>query len=114
MHAAVIGLLIFIAEVIGIFGEMVATAQESMPASADGPAAGAFTTFNFAGLDIMEGLVFPLVLAFTVGNALAPSIVDGGSRLKALRNMGFTLGVSGFCLVALPFIAKSLFSSITI
>ncbi|MEE8471627.1 MAG: hypothetical protein V3S82_00505 [Dehalococcoidia bacterium] len=114
MHGAIIGLLIFIAEVIGIFGEMVATAQESMPAVTDGPAMGAFTTFNMAGLDIMTSLVFPLVVAFTVGNAMAPSIVDGGSRLKAMRNMGFTLGLSGFCLVAFPFIAKSLFASITI
>ncbi|MDY6918148.1 MAG: hypothetical protein SVP26_09455 [Chloroflexota bacterium] len=115
MHAAIVVLLVFVTEVITIFGSMIAMAQQSMPDLSGGQAganAAAFNTFNFAGLEFMHGMVLPLVLVFTVANALAATIADGGSRWKLLYDLGITGAISGACLVFLPPVAASVFSSI--
>lgn len=112
MHGAVIALLVFVVEVIVTFGSMVGDAQAALPDTAGGLAGGSFTNFNYAGLDIMQQLVLPLVVVFTIANALAPSIADGGSRGKIFYNLSVTTMISGICLAALPDLAGSLFSSI--
>ena len=116
MHAAVVMLLVFITEVVAIFGGMIATAQQSMHGETSGdlssPAVSAFGGFNFVGLEFMHVMVLPLVLVFTVANALAPTIADGGSRWKFLYDLGITAGISGVGLIFIPGMAASMFSSI--
>ncbi|MDP2931355.1 MAG: hypothetical protein Q8O05_02510 [Chloroflexota bacterium] len=112
MHTAIVALLIFITEVIIIFGGMVEKAQTSMPNISGAPSISSFTTFNFAGLELMHSMVLPLVVVFTVANALAPAIADGGSRYKILYNLGITAAISGLSLIFLPAMAGILFSSI--
>ncbi len=112
MHAAVTVLLIFITEVMGIFGGLVARAEEAMPKVSGAPSVGVFTTFNFSGLELMNSMVLPLVIIFTIANALAPSIADGGSNYKILYNLGITAAISGASLVFLPAVAGMLFKSI--
>ncbi|MFC1964675.1 hypothetical protein ACFLWG_01550, partial [Chloroflexota bacterium] len=56
-------------------------------------------------------LVLPLVLIFTVANAIAPSIAEGGSNLKFLYNLGITAAISGASLIFLPSLADALFKS---
>lgn len=111
MHGANVVLLVFISQVIGIFGGLVIQAQEAMP-NLSGGSMGNFTTFNMGGMDLLQALVIPLVLVFTLANGLAPSIVEGGSKAEALRTMGLTAGVTGMALLALPIMANSLFASI--
>jgi flagellar protein FlaJ len=111
MHAAVVLLLIFITEAVSTFGSMVAIAQEGMP-SVSGAAMSAFGTFNFAGLQVMHNLVLPLVVIFSIANALAAGIADGGSRYKILYNLAITVGVSGVGLIILPRMAGVLFQTI--
>lgn len=112
MHAAVTMLLVFITEVIAIFGGMIFTAQESMPETPGGSSVSAFGSFNLAGLEFMQNMVIPLLLVFTLANALAPTIADGGSRWKVLYDLGITGAISGGSLVCLPGLAAMLFSSI--
>ena len=116
MHAAVVILLIFITEVVTIFGGMIATAQQSMHGTTSGdlgsPTMSAFTGFNFVGLEFMHSMALPLILVFTVANALAPTIADGGSRWKFLYDLGITAGISGVGLVFIPGLAASIFSSL--
>lgn len=114
MHATVVGLLIFISEVIGVFGKMVTGAQEGMTDIAGGSSMSSFATFNLGGLDLMQSMVAPLILVFTVANALGPSIVEGGSKLKSLRNLGLTAAISGAALIVLPRIAGALFASLEV
>jgi len=114
MHTAVVGLLIFITEVITIFGDLVANASQAMPSVSGAPSVSTFSSFNIEGLEFLHALVLPLVIVFTLANALAPSIADGGSRYKILYNFGITAGISGMALVCLPPAAKLMFSSITI
>jgi len=104
MHTAIIALLIFITEVIGTFSRLVGQAEANMPQVSGATTMKTFTSFNLEGLETMRGLVIPLVIVFTVANALA----------KILYNLGSTMLISGFCLLALPTIAQSLFSSLQI
>ena len=114
MHAATTVLLIFVTEVISIFAGMVGKAEQEMPKMSGGTSVGAFTSFSFSGLDLLQRLVLPLVLIFTVANALAPIIADGGSRWKIIYNLSLTSSISGASLVLLPKLAAMLFRSIQI
>ena len=111
MHASVVVLLIFVSEVIMAFAGMVSQAEETMPQVAGSPSVSAFASFNVSGLEIMHTLVVPLVLIFTVANAIAPSLADGGSKYKILFNIGITASISGVCLVLLPTLAEAVFKS---
>ncbi len=114
MHACVVALLIFITEVMGIFGELLATAGSDMPEISGAPSMSSLSTFNLEGLEIMQSMVMPLVIVFTVSNALAPSIVDGGSRYKILYNLGITALVTALSLISLPTLAALLFKSVEV
>lgn len=111
MHTAVVVLLIFITEVIVAFGGMVAKAEETMPNVPGAPSMSSFTTFNTSGLELMHSLIMPLVLVFTVANAIAPSMAEGGSKYKILSGLGMTAAISGISLLILPILADSLFKT---
>jgi archaellum biogenesis protein FlaJ (TadC family) len=113
MHACVIVILVFITEVIVAFGGMVSKAQESMTPVTGAPQMSAFTSFNLTGLETMQHLVMPLVIIFTVADAIVPTLAEGGSRYKILSNLGITAAISGFCLLALPTLADMLFTSVS-
>jgi len=114
MHAAVTALLVFITEVITIFGGLIGKATETMPRVSGAPSAASFTSFNFSGLEFMNSLVLPLVVIFAVANAVAPSIADGGSHYKILYNLAITAAISGISLALLPSLAGMLFKSVQI
>jgi len=107
-----VALLVFITEVIIAFAGMVARAEEVMPSVSGAPSMSSFTSFNLSGLELMHSLIIPLVLLFTVANAIAPTVADGGSRYKVLFNLGVTGAISGFSLVFLPAVASTLFQSV--
>ena len=112
MHASVVVLLVFITEVIMAFAGMIAKAEETLPQVSGSPTLGAFTSFNISGLELLHNLVLPLVVIFTVANAIAPAIADGGSWYKILHNLSFTAAISGACLIFLPAMAGALFKSV--
>lgn len=113
MHAAVVLILVFITEVIMSFANMAGKAQASMPSVSGAPSLNAFTSFNLSGLGTMHGLVVPLVLIFTIANALAPSLAEGGSKYKILSNLSFTAAISGISLLVLPKLAAALFTTVS-
>ncbi len=82
-----------------------------MPNVTGAPAMNTFTTFNVAGLELMHSLVLPLVVIFTVTNAIAPGIAEGGSWYKIFSNLSITAAISGASLVLLPTMAGMLFTS---
>jgi len=113
MHASVVVILVFVTEVIMAFAGMVEKAEEVMPSVPGGPSMSAFTSFNLSGLELMHSLVMPLVLVFTVANAIAPSIAEGGSKYKILNNLGITAAFSGVSLLVLPALADALFTTVS-
>ncbi len=112
MHAAVVIILVFITNIIMAFGAMISHAQETMPTISGAPSLTSLSTFNLSGLETMNHLVIPLVLMFTVADAIVPTLAEGGSKLKIFSNLGITAAISGVCLVLLPKIAGTLFQSV--
>ncbi|MCX7912277.1 MAG: hypothetical protein N2506_04875, partial [Dehalococcoidales bacterium] len=113
MHTAVVVILIFITEVIVAFGNMLGKAQSTMPKVNDAALSSPFSSFNLSGLEMMHNLVLPLVLIFTVADALAPYFAEGGSKYKILNNLGITGTISGVALLVLPTLAHALFTSVS-
>jgi flagellar protein FlaJ len=112
MHAAVVIILVFITEVITAFGGMVNQAQDSLPTVAGAPSLTSFSSFNLSGLALMHQLVIPLVLIYTVADAIVPALAEGGSKLKIFSNLGIMSAISGVCLIVLPALASALFASV--
>ncbi len=113
MHTAVVIILVFITEVIVAFGNMVGQAQEVMPKVSGAPSISSFSSFNLTGLELMHTLVLPLVLIFTVANAIVPVMAEGGSKYKILSNLAITAAISGGALLLLPSLATALFQSVS-
>jgi archaellum biogenesis protein FlaJ (TadC family) len=113
MHASVVLLLVFVTEVILAFANMVTRAQEAMPSVSGAPSMSTFTSFNLEGLQLVQGLVIPLVLIFTAANAIVPSIAEGGNKYKVLSNLGIMSAISGVSLLVLPMVAETLFKSVS-
>ena len=115
MHGAVVALLIFITEVMGIFGTMLQGATDSIQNMSDlqsSTTVSSLTSFNFGGLELLKSMVIPLVIVFTICDALAPSVAEGGSKLKFCFNFAFTSAITGFGMIVLPHMAASLFGVI--
>lgn len=113
MHAAVVVILVFITEIIVAFGNMVNNAQENMPSVSGAPSLSSLSSFNLSGLEMMHTLVIPLVLIFTIANAIVPSVAEGGSKFKIFSNFAITGAISGLCLIILPMLAETLFTSVS-
>ena len=113
MHGMIILILVFITQVIVAFGGMVAKAQETLPSVNGAPSMASFSSFNLSGLQVMQHLVLPLVLIFTVANAIVPAVAEGGSKYKILSNLGITSAISGVALIVLPALASSLFTTVS-
>jgi len=91
---------------------MVAKAEASMPQTDSSVGVSAFTSFNISGLSTLHTLVVPLLIVFTIANALAPYFVDGGSWYKVFFNLGILSAISGIAMICLPQLAAMLFSSV--
>jgi archaeal flagellar protein FlaJ len=115
MHGAVILILVFITEVIVSFGNLISQAQQNLPNTSGSsvPSVSALSSFNLSGLEMMQHLVLPLVIVFTVANAIVPVLAEGGSKYKILSNLGMTAAISGTCLILLPKMAAQLFTSVS-
>ncbi|MBN1161553.1 MAG: archaellar assembly protein FlaJ [Dehalococcoidales bacterium] len=113
MHAAIIFILVFITEVIVAFGGMVAGAQATIPNMSNTQSITSFSSFNLSGLEIMQHLILPLVIIFTVANAIVPTLAEGGSKYKIFNNLGITAGISGVALLILPALANQLFITVS-
>jgi archaellum biogenesis protein FlaJ (TadC family) len=72
-----------------------------------------FTSFNLSGLEVMQHLILPLVVIFTIANAIVPALAEGGSKYKIFSNLGITAAISGVALLILPVLASQLFVSVS-
>ena len=113
MHTAIVIILVFITEVIVAFGGMVGKAQDVMPKVSGAPSMSSFSSFNLSGLEMMHSLVLPLVLIFTVANAIVPCLAEGSSKYKILNNLAITGFISGAALLILPALADALFTTVS-
>jgi flagellar protein FlaJ len=112
MHGAVVLLLVFVTEVMTTFGGMIGTIEAEIPGAATSSAVGGFFMFDFAGLQLLNTLVTPVILVLTVVNAVAPKLADGGHNSKLFFNLSITMGVSGICLIMVPHLTAIIFGGV--
>lgn len=111
MHAAVVALLIFITETVTIFGTKMATATEDMTTSSEF-AVPNLGGFNTGGAEIAHSLALPVILVFTIANAIAPTIAEGGNYNKIFYNFGIAAAISGALLLVLPIAVEKVFEMV--
>jgi len=111
MHGALVALLVFVVQVILLFGRTIEGVYTEAVAEAQTKAVEVFS-FNFGSVHLLEVLVLPCILALSVANAFAINAADGGNRYKIFVYLGVTLGLSGLGLVIVPMLAGRIFTTI--
>ncbi len=116
MHIALIGVLVFISEVVAAFNSKLLEAQAMVnaentttlnPKDIGIPDALAFQNFDTSFIKIM---VLAVIIALTVVNAFAPRAAAGGHNFKLAFFGAFTMFTTGVVLIAVPPMAANMFS----
>lgn len=119
LHASIVGLLVFIINVLGLFST---TLLKSAPAadvisgtgnSAAATAAASFGAFTSLNIEFLNVLVMTVAIVLTFGNAMVTSIVSGGHRLRMAFSFSMMCLISGGLMTVLPGMAASVFETIT-
>ncbi|MCJ7521227.1 MAG: archaellar assembly protein FlaJ [Dehalococcoidia bacterium] len=111
MHAALIALLIFVVQVILLFGRIVEGVYSDAVAEAQAKAVEVFA-FNFQSVHLLEVLTLPCILVMSVATAFAIKAADGGNNYKLFGYLSLTLGLSGIGLVMVPKLVDGIFTSL--
>jgi flagellar protein FlaJ len=111
MHAALVMLLVFVVQVILLFGKVVQGVYTQGVEEAQTKALEVFS-FSFEGVQLLETLALPCILVMSVTTAVAVMSADGGSGYKLSGYLAVTLGLSGIGLVVVPMLVGSIFSSL--
>ncbi len=118
LHAAMVGLLLFIVEIIGLFSmkitESSAALQDAsnLELSSSGLAISDMFAFGNIDMQLVNFMVTAVVFVLTGANAYAPKAADGGHNLKLVFNLAIMMAVSGLLMLLVPVFAHSIFASI--
>jgi flagellar protein FlaJ len=116
MHIALVGIMVFISEVVSAFNTKLIEAQAVVegenattlnPEDIGIPSALSFQEFDTGFIKLM---VLVVILALTMVNALAPRSAAGGHTYKIAFFGAFTMVASGLVLLIVPPMASSMFS----
>ena len=117
MHASMVGLMIFIVTIMDLFATSLVNAAPPLEGGRGGvPSSAAMAGFNtFAGVDFdfLRLLIMAVIVALTIGNAVAPYVAVGGHRLRLTFYLGITMVITGGMVAFLPGLAESIFDTIT-
>ena len=110
MHAVMIGLLIFIIEIISKFSGLVSKMNESYT-SIEGMSQVGMSMFNVAeSMPTLYMFTFSVVLVLTISNTLVVKIVEGGGNCKLFFYGGLMSGISGLCIILIPPVVSKVFT----
>jgi flagellar protein FlaJ len=115
MHAALLAIMLFVTEVVRVFGGQIADIQEQSIDSTIIQEAGVSQAISFASPDmgfisVFVGLV---IIMLTFANAFAPYAAAGGHRFKLFVFLACTLAISGIAMLIIPHIVQGLFQSVS-
>lgn len=105
MHATITALLVFIVSIVEVFSGMVNNVDM-------GSIKGMLPFFNFNPGDIqmLRMILIPTLVIFSIANASAPIVTEGGHRYRFFYFLGITLAVSGMSLLVVPPAIRWLFN----
>jgi flagellar protein FlaJ len=119
LHVSMVGLLIFIPQVMGLFTQSINNSADTLAATSgtnlpnSSMPIGDIFSFGQVNLELINILVTLVVLVLTMANSYAPKAADGGSNIKFFYNLAIMMALTGLLLLIIPVFATSLFESIT-
>lgn len=115
LHAVLIGILLFITEVVQLFGSQLSGLQDQNLEGGLAAEAGVGSALLFAApaLDFVPVFVGTVVLMLTAANAFAPYAASGGHKLKLCLYAAIMMVISGVAIMLVPAMVGALFSSVS-
>ena len=114
LHGVMVGLLIFVMEIIRKFSELVSTmnrAHSSMQGDMSGISEMGMCMFNVTEkVPFLDSFTLAIVLTLTISNAMVVKIVEGGGNYKLFFYGGLMSGISGISMILVPPIVSTMFS----
>lgn len=115
MHAALVCILLFIAQVISVFGDKINDVQNQNINSETVREAGVSSAISFTAPDM--GLITILVtlniVLLTLVNSFAPYAAGGGHRYGIFKYACLMMVISGVAMLVVPWMVSGLFSSVS-
>jgi flagellar protein FlaJ len=119
LHASMVGLLVFIVNVMQLFAETMLSDTDSVDPSASGAAipdiadTSGFNTFANVNFEFLDIIITAVVVVFTIANAVAPWAASGGHRMRVGYQLGVMMIVSGTLLTIIPPLSRMIFETIS-
>jgi flagellar protein FlaJ len=114
LHVALLSILLFVTEVLVIFGAKLTEVQEQ--GFAEGLAAEAQVDTNMAFVSpntaLVRSFVVAVILVLTVADSFAPFAAAGGHIYKLCLYGAVMTFLSGVCMLVVPFIVQAIFTSV--
>ena len=116
LHASIVGLMVFIVNVLGLFTSQLTTVVSETAEGAEGsteaiPSLG-LSSFSTLDLGFLNLLVVVVVLTLTIANGFTMSVVSGGHWLKMTFSFAILTFISGFMMAVIPGLSESVFATI--
>jgi flagellar protein FlaJ len=115
MHAALLSIILFVTQVVLIFGGKIAEVQDQNLDSDLIAEAGVSNAIVFAAPDaaFIHLLVVISIVTLTIANSFAPYAACGGHRYNIFKYAVVMMLISGAAYIAIPEIVSSLFNSVS-
>ncbi|MBN1856776.1 MAG: archaellar assembly protein FlaJ [Dehalococcoidia bacterium] len=111
MHTAICGLLVMIYEIMMAFSTAIEGINvEGSEVMGRMPSFGIFNAG--AQIELLRMMIITIILVQVGGNAFAIKTVEGGHEYKLVFYVAVLLGLAGLCLVLVPQLSDSVFSSL--
>ncbi len=114
LHAVLMGILLFVTEVVQVFGNELAKVQSESLQSDVASEAGVGDALLFAApaLEFIPVFVGTVALMLTAANSFAPYAAAGGHRLKLCLYAAVMMIIAGIALIVVPHIVQALFENV--
>jgi flagellar protein FlaJ len=114
LHAVLMGILLFITEVVLVFGKELGTIQTDTLKGGllNDAGVGNGLILQFSGVHFVPVFVGTVALFLTAANSFAPYAATGGHRLKLCLFGAIMMTISGLALLVVPHVVQSLFHGI--
>lgn len=115
MHAALLGILLFVTEVVRVFGGKIADVQgESLDSDLVREAGvGNAILYSSPDMHMISILLVSTIIMLTIANAFAPYAASGGHRFKLFIYASLMMAISGISMLVVPLVVDNLFKSVS-
>ncbi len=118
LHAVLLGVLLFVSEVIVVFANQLALVQKEASQSIDPSTTGgtdvtSVLTFASPNIAFIHGFTLVVTIVLTLVDTWAPHAAAGGHHHKVWLYFAVMLFISGMLLMAVPWMVQGLFASVS-